>query len=188
MTKEQLQELGLSEEQISGVFKLNGLAIKAVQEKNTALEQEVADTKQLLETANTKIEGFADLDVDKIKKEAEDYKTALEKTKLENEARINELKYEAKVKDYLQNYKFASERVKNSIYNDIKSKEFKLEGDKLLGVEEYLKDLQTNEPESFATVAEGKPNFTRPGSAQINNDNGKVKTIAQLAEEISIRK
>ncbi len=47
-------------------------------------------------------------------------------------------------------YKFASERVKNSVLGEFASKEFPLENGAFIGGREYLEELKRNEPDVFA--------------------------------------
>ena len=191
MTKEQLLELGLDESQIKEVFRLNGLAIGKVQTDLDAKAQELLGTKDLLDKANEKIGTFKDLDVEAIKKEAKEYKDKFELAKTEAEQKIKALEYETALKEYVGKHNFASDRVKTSIFNDIKSKEFKYEDGQFLGVDDYIKQLQEKEPESFVKVEggeEGTPRFTRPSTNDNNPRQYTPKTIAELAEQASIRK
>lgn len=55
----------------------------------------------------------------------------------------------------LSGYKFASERVKNSVLAEFKSKGFKYENGAFVGGKEYLEDLKKNEPDAFAKDAPG---------------------------------
>lgn len=55
----------------------------------------------------------------------------------------------------LSGYKFASERVKNSVLAEFKSKGFKYENGAFVGGKEYLEDLKKNEPNAFAKDAPG---------------------------------
>lgn len=191
MTKEQLVALGLDENQVKEVFKLNGLAVTKVQTDLDAKVQELANVKGLLDTANEKIEGFKGLDVEQIKQEAKDYKEKFETAQLEAQRKIDEIKYETALKDYVNKHQFASERVKNSILQDLKSKQFKLEEGQFLGADDYIKILQEKEPESFVAAGNDNntlPKFTRPA---VNDDDSKTfkpKTIAELAQEFNIRK
>lgn len=52
-------------------------------------------------------------------------------------------------------YKFASERVKNSVLEEFKSKDFKYENGAFVGGKEYLEDLKKNEPDAFAKDTPG---------------------------------
>ncbi|MBD5130885.1 MAG: hypothetical protein HDT43_13325 [Ruminococcaceae bacterium] len=55
----------------------------------------------------------------------------------------------------LSGYNFASERVKNSVLAEFKSKGFKFENGAFIGGEEYLEELKKNEPDAFAKEAPG---------------------------------
>lgn len=55
----------------------------------------------------------------------------------------------------LSGYKFASERVKNSVLAEFKSKGFKYENGAFVGGKEYLEELKKNEPDAFAKDAPG---------------------------------
>lgn len=191
MTKEQLVALGLDENQVKEVFKLNGLAVTKVQTDLDTKVQELANVKGLLDTANEKIEGFKGLDVEQIKQEAKDYKEKFETAQLEAQRKIDEIKYETALKDYINKHQFASERVKNSILQDLKSKQFKLEEGQFLGADDYIKILQEKEPESFVAAGNDNntlPKFTRPAVNDDDNKTFKPKTIAELAQEFNIRK
>ena len=191
MTKEQLVALGLDENQVKEVFKLNGLAVTKVQTDLDAKVQELANVKGLLDTANEKIEGFKGLDVEQIKQEAKDYKEKFETAQLEAQRKIDEIKYETALKDYVNKHQFASERVKNSILQDLKSKQFKLEEGQFLGADDYIKILQEKEPESFVAAGNDNntlPKFTRPAVNDDDTKTFKPKTIAELAQEFNIRK
>lgn len=52
-------------------------------------------------------------------------------------------------------YKFASERVKNSVLEEFKAKGFKYENGTFVGGKEYLEELKKNEPDAFAKEAPG---------------------------------
>ena len=97
MTKEQLVALGLNDEQIAEVFKLNGLAIEDVKKTNATLTQENEVLKTQLSGANEQIEKFADIDVEKIKKEIEVYKEKLKDSEVENAKKLTELELDFEI-------------------------------------------------------------------------------------------
>ena len=103
MKKEQLIELGLTEEQITEVFKLNGLAVNAAKAEVETKDTELASLKDQLGLANQQIESFKDLDVEGIKKAAEEYKTKFEETKLQSQKEIENLKFEHMLESKLIN-------------------------------------------------------------------------------------
>lgn len=101
MTKEELKALGLNEEQIAEVFKLNGIAVNNAKgdldAKETELEAKTKEVETLqgqLETANAEIESFKEMDIESIKAAADDYKSKYEEAKTEAEKEIESLKFE----------------------------------------------------------------------------------------------
>lgn len=78
---------------------------------------------------------------------SEKYKTATDKLAAQ------ETDYAAE--KLLSGYKFASERVRNSVLEEFKSKGFKYENGAFVGGKEYLEELKKNEPDAFAKEAPG---------------------------------
>lgn len=200
MNKEQLENLGLDENQIKEVFKLNGIAVEKAKGDLKAKETELENVKEQLDNANKEIEGFKDLNIDEIKDKAEKYKQDYEELEKKAKEELEKFKYEVAVKEYANNFNFANDRVKNSIIEDIKGKGFKLEEGKLLGADDYMKQLQENEPTSFKQETkedDEKPKFIRPNlggdTIKLNKDNIlKVKDATErrrlIAENIELFK
>lgn len=172
MTKEELKALGLDEDQIKEVFRLNGIAVNNARGDLETKEKEVETLKGQLKTANKQIEDFKELDVETIKQTAEDYKESFEKLEKESKAEIEEIKYNHSLNEYLNNFNFSNDRIKNSILEDVKSKEFKFEDGKFVGADDYMKELQKNEPDSFAKEEPTKKTYTgfKPGDGTDKKD------------------
>lgn len=147
MKKEELLELGLTEEQIQGVFKLNGQDINSIKSERDNLKSE-------LEVANNKISELGDYE--NVKAEVEKYKNEISDLKL-NHSIENSL-----MKSKVKNPKAAKalldiEALKNSknfdsdLENQIKSMKesdsylFEVEGSSVGGVgsvnEPNIKDM-----------------------------------------------
>lgn len=77
MKKEDLTALGLTEEQIAEVQKLNGKDIQREQEKLSKVELERDNYKTQLETAQEALKGFEGVDVNNLKGEIEKLNQAL---------------------------------------------------------------------------------------------------------------
>lgn len=97
MKTEELKEIGLTDEQIKEVFRLNGLDLKGyneIKENNQALTAENDSLKESLNQANTTIEGFKDkdLDIEEIKKQADDYKAKFEEEQANRQREIEAIK------------------------------------------------------------------------------------------------
>lgn len=105
MTKQQLLDLGLTEEQIPEVFKLNGIAVTNVQGDLTTKETELASVKEQLAQANTQIDGFKDLDVEGIKQASADYKQKFEEAQAKADQDIADLKFEHELEGAIRDSK-----------------------------------------------------------------------------------
>lgn len=180
MTKEQLEALGLNEEQIKEIFRLNGIAVNNAKGDLATKITEVETLQGQLITANKEIEGFKELNIEEIKIKADKYKEDYEKLEIESKKEIDKIKYEHSLIEYLNKFEFTNDRIKNSIKEDMKSKEFKLEEGTFLGADDYMKLLQENEPESFKLEEdkEKPPTFTRPGGG------GKPEVVEDLGSAL----
>lgn len=89
MKKEELLELGLTEEQIQGVFKLNGQDINSIKSERDNLKAE-------LDVANNKISDFEKINVEEIKSEVEKYKNEISNLKLDHSIENSLLKSKVK--------------------------------------------------------------------------------------------
>ena len=78
MTKEQLQELGLTEDQIAKVLEMKGKAIAAEQKRADKAERERDNWKSRAETAEETLKGFDGVDVEKLNAEIADWKKKAE--------------------------------------------------------------------------------------------------------------
>ena len=113
---------------------------------------------KLLEEANIQIENFKGMDVEGIKKAADEYKAKYEqsaaeaKTKeTEYQQKLQEQAYDFKLNETVSNLKFPNELTKNAFVNELKAKKLPLEGDKLLGFDDYIKEVGEKNPGLFVT-------------------------------------
>lgn len=105
MTKEELQAIGLTDEQITEVFKLKGKAVNELKDKISVLETEKADLQNQINVANGEIESYKSMDFEGIKKSAEEYKGKFEQLQQESENNLKALKFEHTVDMMLANSK-----------------------------------------------------------------------------------
>lgn len=145
MKTEDLKAQGLTDEQIQFVFQENGKDIKKLQEDNETLKTDIANTKQLLTDANKEIEGYKNMDIESIKKSADDWKQKyedLEKQKTEEE-------YERKIDNYISGLDMNDEVHAEKLKSQIKEKQLKFEEDKLIGGDDIVKSYKEKYPHVF---------------------------------------
>lgn len=165
---------------IDAIMKANGADIEKhkkevekLEEKNKNLESELTTNKQTLDEANAQIEKFKGMDIEGIKAGAEEWKTKYEtaqaevqKAKEQFEADMKAKDYDYAVNNYFNGFKFVDDVVKEAVVNQFKAKEFKLEDNKFLGADEFMKDYQEQHKALFVQEKSDDqftpPQFTNP--------------------------
>lgn len=137
-------------------------------------ETELKSTKTQLKEANTTIQSYKDMDIESIKASADQWKNKYETETQELNEKLKKQEYEFAAKEYLGNYDFLSERVKNSILKDFMDKDFKLEEGKFLGADDWIKNLNESEPELFKTVSPNDPKIVFTNKTKIDNKGSKM--------------
>ncbi|MFT9078687.1 phage scaffolding protein [Ethanoligenens sp.] len=161
MKKDELTTIGLTDEQAAQVFALHGKDITKLQGTVTALTDERDTLKSQLGEANTQIEGFKKLDVDGIQRAADDWKAKYEKATADFESVAAACNYDDAVKTAAAGINFTSVLAKNAFVGLLKDKALKLDGGKLIGFDDILKQAQTDDPSAFASDKPA-PKFTTP--------------------------
>ena len=98
MTRKDLEEKGLNEEQISFIMAENGKDIEKVKAKFSDYEE----LKQSLEKANQTLESVKDYD--DVKKEVEKYKADILKIQEDSKAQIEKMTTENRIKDFTSSF------------------------------------------------------------------------------------
>ena len=149
MKREFLKDLGLEDEVIYKIMTENGKDIEKHKTEKDAYKTKYDDTKKLLDDANTTIQSYKDMDVEGIKKSAEDWKAKYETDTVALNNKIAQQEYEHQADKYLNKYEFSSNLVRSAVLNQFKEKKFKLENDTFLGADDFMKQLQESEPGIF---------------------------------------
>lgn len=165
MTKEELLALGLTEEQIKEIFRLNGIAVTNAKGDLTRKETELAALQGKLDTANKQIEDFKDLDVEGIKKAAEDYKIKFEDAEKKAKEDLEKIQFEHKLESALSGAKAKNIKAVKALLD---TEGLKLNKDEIVGLNEQLEKLKEENDYLFESEEQTKqdpPKFTRPGGS-----------------------
>ena len=142
--------------------------------KLDTVTQERDNIQTQYDTAKSTLEGFEGKDFDAITKERDEWKTKAEtaekewQTKLANSekdyaAKIEERDFNDALVKVLSGEKFTSEFAKTGIISMIKDKGLKREGEKILGLDDYMNELRESQKDAFASTDSPKvPTFTTP--------------------------
>lgn len=178
MTRKDLEEKGLNEEQISFIMAENGKDIEKVKAKFSDYEE----LKQSLEKANQTLESVKDYD--DVKKEVEKYKADILKIQEDSKAQIEKMTTENRIKDFTSSKKFVNDYTRDSINSAIYTELMKAES-KGKSIEDIFGDITKDKENIF--VEEKKP--TPPNVTSMNNqpsnepDDSKIRAIMGLGEK-----
>ena len=179
MKREDLQAQGLTEEQINYIMAENGKDIEKVKTKLTAAETARDDYKTQLETANTTIQGYKEMDIDGIKKSVTDWETKYNTDTKALQDKLDEQAYDFALKEYVNGYQFTSDLVKEAVVAQLKAQAFKLNDGKFLGADDFMKQLKEANPSAFVDEDEKpQPKITIPGAGKPTP--GQKLTMEQL--------
>ncbi len=86
----------------------------------------------------------------------DDLKTQMESLKTDYEKKIKDMQYDHTIEAYLAKVPFSNDLVKKAVTSEFKEKGFKLEGNKLLGADDYIAELKKNQPTAFVKESSGE--------------------------------
>lgn len=88
MKKEFLKELGLTDEQVESIMKENGIDIEREKAKLTALNEDLENYKEQLQTAQDTLKSFEGVNVDELKGQIENLNKSLSEQEKEYQQRL----------------------------------------------------------------------------------------------------
>lgn len=172
MKREDLEKLGLNEEQINGVMKLKSSTMNEIDSLNNKVTQLTTDKDNLqkqLKDANSEIQSYKDMDIASIKKSADDWKTKYEEMEANQKAEKEKSIRDERTNAFFNDVKFASESAKAGVIAEFNKKDFKYdeESKKFLGASEWLNELKDKDSGAFLSDV-ANPKFTTNPTAPTN--------------------
>lgn len=136
-------------------------------DKFEAKETEITDLKQQLDNANKQIDDFKEMDIDSIKKTADDYKQKFEQAQKEADTKIKEMQYDSDLTEYMKTLKINDEVHAENLKKMIKEKNLPFENGKLIGGDDVVNMYKEKYPSVFK-AEEDIPNISAstPGTNQ----------------------
>jgi hypothetical protein len=158
-------EGGLPKEIIDSIMNENGKDVETTKTKFNSqienLQSELKSKDEMLTNVNSEIEKYKGMDIENIKKSAEEWKnkyTEFEnQTKAEKEAyqkQLQDQQYDFAVRELTGKHKFTNDFVKNAFVEEFKKQGLKLdESGNFLGADDYIKNFGEKNPGVFAVEA-----------------------------------
>ena len=163
MKREFLEGLNLDKETIDSIMSEYG--------KTTQILRDERDTlKTQIDNANKEIQSYKDMDIESIKKSADDWKTKYEEVEANQKVEKEKSIREARTNAFFNDVKFASESAKAGVISQFNEKDFKYdeESQKFLGASEWLNDLKEKDAGAFMSDV-ANPKFTSSPSVPKNS-------------------
>lgn len=180
MNREQLKALGLTDEQVDSVMKEYGKSINDIKQKADkveTLESQIEDYKNQLEERDNQLNELSEKAKgnEELTAQIEELRKQKETTKTEYEEKLQQQAFEHKLESTLRSAKVKNVKAVKALL-DLES--IKLDGDKLLGLDDQLNSLKENE--SYLFEQEEKPET--PTIVNPGNPNGGTITTKSIAE------
>jgi len=180
MQRKFLEDLGISDKDtIDKILDENSTDIGKAKGEVETIQKKLTDTEGLLENANNEIKGYKEMDIESIKKSANDWEQKykdLEKQKKEEE-------YERKIDSYISGLNMNDEVHAEKLKSQIKEKELKFEDDKLIGGDDIVKSYKEKYPHVFGN--EQKIKGIKIVTGADKKDIETVSTGANFAKEMN---
>lgn len=177
----------LSSEEIKAILAEHGKTVTTETDKvKQSLNETISNYQNQLKTANDTIQSYKDMDIDSIKKSADDWKTKYEEMEANQKAEKEKSIRNERTNAFFNDIKFASESAKAGVIAQFNAKDFKYdeESKKFLGASEWLNELKEKDSGAFLSDV-ANPKFTASPTAPKNNVGSmdEVMKIMGLSEE-----
>jgi hypothetical protein len=124
-------------------------------EKFDAKETELKGVRTQLDEAKTTIQSYKDMDIDGIKQSAKDWEEKYTRDTADLQKKLADQETEFAARTYLGGFRFANDLVRDQVFTQFMAKQFVREGEKFLGADDFMKEMQTKYPTAF--VADTPP-------------------------------
>ena len=139
MKREFLKAMGLTDEQIDEVMGEHGKTTNSLKTDIETLRQEATSLKEQLDNANSKIEEFKSMDIDKIKSEAEDYRVKFEQSERDAKEKLEKMQFDHILENALILAKAKDPKLVKVL---LEGDALKLKGDEIIGLKEQLDKIK----------------------------------------------
>ncbi len=142
MNKQDLAKLGIEDEElVQKIIVLHGKDIERLKSELDAKAGEIEQLNNQLAEAGKAIEGFKEMDIDGIKKAAEEWKSKAEQAQAEAEQKVQAIKFEHALKDALAAAKARNPKAVKALLEMDKIK-FSEDGNSLEGLDVQLETIK----------------------------------------------
>lgn len=149
-------------------------------DKFDAMQTERDTLKTQLETANTTIKSYTDMDIDGIKQSAKDWETKYNTDTQNLRDKLADMEYSHTVETAVAGLKFTSTAAKKAFVSDLTAKKLTVQDGKLLGLDDFVNAYKQSDPSAFASE-NPVPQFVKPSTPQQRTMDGQAEVDAFYA-------
>ena len=180
MKTEELQELGLTEEQIKKVFELLGKDVNAEKRKTEKAESERDQWKNRAEVAEKTLKGFEGIDVEELNKQIDDWKEKAKAAEDDYKNQLYDRDFNDALKAEMEQYKFSSESAKRAIMSEVKDAGLKLKDGKILGLGDLMAQIKERDASAFQADGGGAKFTDKPKEQGANLGFDKMSLMEKM--------
>lgn len=149
-------------------------------DKFDAMQTERDGLRTQLQTANTTIQSYKDMDIDGIRRAATEWETKYNTDTQALKQQLEAQSYAHTVEGAVSGMKFSSEAAKKAFVADLTAKKLPAQDGKLLGLDDYVKAYKEADPGAFVSD-QPVPSFVLPGTPQMRKTSGQAEVDAFYA-------
>lgn len=155
MKTNELKDLGLNQEQIDAVFKLNGLDVENAKAPIATLTAERDDLKTRLATAEDTLKGFDGKSADEVKAEIAQYKKQAEDAEKNRQTELTQRDQRDWVKGQLDKYGVSSPYARRQLTADVMGEDgLKWKDGVFQGFDDFMKKAKEQDAGLYQTAEE----------------------------------
>lgn len=175
-----------SEEEVSKeIMKDYGTAISKEQSKTQKVQEDKDNLQKQLDDANNEIKSYKDMDIDSIKKSANDWETKYNELVANQKAEKEQSIKNERINEFFKDTKFSSEMAKAGVIAEFNRKDFKYDEDtkSFQGAKEWLDGLKGTDKGSFLSDVVNPSFSTAPSAPSNTKTNDELRQVMGLANK-----
>ena len=180
MQRSELEKLGLEKEAIDSIMALNGKDIEAHKAKIAAAEAERDGLKSQLDEAAKAIDGFKALDIEGVKKSADEWKAKAEQAEAARIKEVENVRFDHALESALKDFKAKDP---SDLIPRLKRDALKLseDGKTVIGLKEQIEPLQAAKDYLFESDVVTPKIVSGGGNKPIDNQDAVVIAARKAA-------
>ena len=174
MKRELLRELGIEDESIDKIMKVNGDDIEAQKLKTNAAIAERDGLQTQLADVQAKIAAFEGVDLAGLRGQIDDLTKDLTEKEIAHKTELDGIVVRHAIESRLLKENFTSRYAQKAVVEELLSKELQCNGGEIVGLEDALKELRETNADAFKSAEKDNPWLRLPPASGETQSGDKV--------------